>query len=285
MPIGQNRTPSINYANLQSPGAGPDSDTERAGVGGGGLQGTGIAGNGLGGKNVNPGTDWSAGRMSGVTGTAGAVSSLGQTITPPGVDDSNTEKTAADNAAAMDTKGAGSNQYLDYINELIKHLSGPLDMNDPQVAAILNGASTNAMSAASDRGVQGGMNVATGQQAYLGAAAGLQQQRQQLALQAMQAGGSLDLGNRQFQHGVDTDAYNAAHNGATGTGSTIGGAIGGVLGGVGGFVAGGPMGAAVGAGLGGSLGSGIGGGIGGGTVNYNNYIPANVPTANGMNRG
>lgn len=176
----------------------------------------------------------------------------------------------------------------------IKSMMGPLDTNDPQVKAILGGAYSSASADAANRGIQGPAGVASGQQAYINSAAGLQGQRASLGTQLIGAYGNyttqqkqLALSNAENAYSAQLNQFKADQSRNQSMGSIIGGIGGGLIGGaasiftagaaaplIPGFIAGG---AAIGGGIGGSMsgsapqwnpGAGYGGGLGNGGVSY-----------------
>lgn len=171
------------------------------------------------------------------------------------------------------TPGAAPAQdnYQDILMRFIKSMTGPLDLNDPSVKTILNGAYSAAGADAASRGIQGPGSINAAQQGYMGAAANLDMQRKQLGLGAIGTGTGyqLGLGNLGLQQGqLDYESklnqwkFNQSQNQGLGSG------IGGALGGVGGFLVGGPAGALAGSQIGSSIGGGIGSGAGGPPPSY-----------------
>lgn len=163
--------------------------------------------------------------------------------------------------------GTGPNDWLNNIQQFYKSLSGGLDMNDPAVQNILNGAFSSAGAAANARGIQGPASINSAQQAYMNAAAPMWMQQKQLmagllgtGMQGSLGAGNLSLENQALQYQSQLNQYLAQQ----GQGQGIGSMIGAGLGGLGGFMLGGPMGAAAGVGIGSSLGGGLGGMLGGG---------------------
>lgn len=152
--------------------------------------------------------------------------------------------------------GTSPSGWLDAGKAFFDELMKPLDFNDPLVSSILNSASTGAMSAASDRGIQGGMNVLGGQQAYINAAAGLQQQRHNLAGQILGTGISGANANAENVYGADFNKYIADMQRAGTIPGAIGGVAGTILGGITGIKGLGQAGYNLGTGIG-QYGSGI----------------------------
>lgn len=177
--------------------------------------------------------------------------------------------------------GGTSNAWLDELMEFYRQMMGPLDQNDPRVAAILNSAYSNGMQTASNRGIGGPLATTGAQQSLIGAGTQLMNQRQGMGLQALGAGLQQHNTDRSFaadqawrQYQADQDAYNARQGNMQGLGAGILGGIGAVGGGIVGGLVGGPVGVGIGAGVGGqalgSIGAGIGGmGWGGNFPSYN----------------
>lgn len=178
------------------------------------------------------------------------------------------------------TKGAGTTSgapgapgpedWLAMLHQFYEEMNRPLDLEDPLVKNILTGARTSTLSSMQGQGVYGGYSQGAAEKSYIGTAAGLQQQRQQMGAQALQSGvgASQDLAKMRYGQARDSYQdmlanYSRQNEQNQGLGATIGGGIGGVVGGVGGFFLGGPAGAVAGAKGGFDAGSSIGRGIGG----------------------
>lgn len=167
-------------------------------------------------------------------------------------------------------QGGSPEDWMALLQQFADEMNKPLDLNDPMVRNILEGARTGTMTGLQGQGVFGGYSNNQAEKSYIGAASGLQQQRRQLGLSALQsgAGASQDLlktryGMARDQYGDMMQNYQYGKDQNEGWGAGIGGAIGGVLGGIGGFATGGPAGAVGGFQAGSAAGSSFGRGIGG----------------------
>jgi hypothetical protein len=176
----------------------------------------------------------------------------------------------AGGAPAMGPQPGSPEHWLMLLQQFADEMNSPLDMNDPMVSNILQGARTSTMASLQDRGIQGGYSQNQAERSYIGAAAGLQQQRRQLGLQALNVGQGASSELLKQRYNMSRDSHNDLLKNYQwqdeqnqGLGSLIGGGLGGLLGGAGGFFLGGPAGAAAGAQTGFQAGSSIGRGIGG----------------------
>lgn len=152
------------------------------------------------------------------------------------------------------TGGKSGRTFEDMLREYYEELNSPLDLNDPEIQAILSTARSQSQSNAGARGVNGAASVRAGEDSYLRAAAGLQGQRQGLAAQALGMGMQAEQRNRDRAQEDAWRRWWAGVEAGQGLGQTIG-AAGGALAGT--FLLPG-LGTAAGA----SIGAGIGGGIG-----------------------
>jgi hypothetical protein len=114
--------------------------------------------------------------------------------------------------------------------EFIDQLRSPLDFNDPMVASILRQSTSATAQEAQNRGIQGGLALSQQQQAYINAAAQLNQARQQ------QLGSLLNAGANRAMQREDMNYNRWLQDQAQGQDAwRTGGSI---LGGVGGAAAG-----------------------------------------------
>ncbi len=157
------------------------------------------------------------------------------------------------------------------LDAFINRLNSPLDLNDPFVKQIAQGASNAASDEARRRGVGGSLSVSNVQRSVTNAYTGLDQSRKELGLRAMQEGFKVEDADRMFDENNKRYAANQADAAALqkykndqNSGSSLGGIIGGGLGALGGFALGGPAGAATGWNMGAQAGGYVGGGLGGG---------------------
>lgn len=174
--------------------------------------------------------------------------------------------------------------WLQQLMEFYKHMMGPLDMNDPQVASIMNTAYAQGQRTADRRGIGGPLGVGNAQGAMVGAGAQLMSQRQGMGLQALGTGlqGKIGLGNlaadeawRKYQSDLNAWQMRNGQNQANGQawGAGIGGVIGGGLGLAASFIPGLQPFAPALIGGGASLGSSIGGGVGGASTPLSGTVP------------
>lgn len=172
---------------------------------------------------------------------------------------------------------------LDIMRAFAAKMMEPLNVNDPYVAQVIKGASTQASDSARMRGL-GGSGYATSniQAAALRAGNEVQMQRNQLGLNAMQGAESIGLQqaqlaqqayDRQYQAQLTQMQQQAQQR--QGTGQTIGSIAGGIIGSLPGVFTLNPALAVGGA----SVGAGIGGGIGGAAAGGGSapYMPYKGP--------
>lgn len=173
------------------------------------------------------------------------------------------------NQAALDAKQASYEAQLD---EFYKHMTAPLDDNDPDVIEIRQSSSRTAGDEAKKRGLQGGIVASeAGRRAGLGTMA-LRSGRRELGLRALAMKGSnvanlqgLDLQRRGLAAGLAEQQYQSEKDSAGGLGGIIGGIGGGIAGGVGAYFTGDPS--LIGTGI--QAGSSIGAGAAAGSVQRN----------------
>lgn len=135
--------------------------------------------------------------------------------------------------------------YEAQLDAFYKHMSGPLDPNDPEVQAQSQIASNVAQRAAKLRGIKGGVVASEVGRNVANAQANLQGQRTQLGLSALGMKGQnvaglqgMALKSRALDNDIASQQYDADVGKAQGLGGAVGGAIGGVAGGVGAYFTG-----------------------------------------------
>lgn len=152
------------------------------------------------------------------------------------------------------------------LQKFFDEMNMPFDPNDPYIKSILDNAQASTAQSASNAGVFGPYSQNLAQQAYIKTGAGLQQERQRMAQQALGALTAYKTDKRNFDYQKASDMYTAAqdrwkydqeHNSDLWRG--IGGGLGAIGGGIAG-IPGGPAGIVAGAGAGFGLGQQIGGG-------------------------
>lgn len=160
-------------------------------------------------------------------------------------------------------------------SEFAQKMLGPLDFNDPETKMYMDQANANANNDARLRGVEGGLSTMNTQDSFQKASLGLQQQRYQMGLNALQGAGNYGqglAGQNLQEAGFNEGRFQADRNyelqrfqtnaaQSEGLGQTLGSIAGGAVGALG-FLSPVPgLGAAT-MSAGASIGAGIGGGLG-----------------------
>lgn len=164
----------------------------------------------------------------------------------------------------------GPEDWLAMLHAFADEMNAPLNLEDPLVKNILEGARTQTLASAQGQGVYGGYSQNQAERSYIGAASGLQQQRRQMGAQALQAGVGASQDLAKLRYGQARDSYqdmlanyNRENENNQGWGATIGGALGGLAGGAASFIPGlqafAPALISGGASIGSSIGRGFGG--------------------------
>lgn len=172
-------------------------------------------------------------------------------------------------------------EILKLLQKFFDEMNMPFDPNDPYIKSILDNAQASTQQSASNAGVFGPYSQNLAQSAYIKTSAGLQQERQRMAQQALGALTAYKTDKRNFDYQKASDMYTAAqdrwkydqeHNSDLwrGIGGGLGAIGGGILGGIGGAATGALAGgvgaipgAITGALSGGSAGYGVGSNLGG----------------------
>ncbi len=178
-------------------------------------------------------------------------------------------------------------ELLEMIRAFFEEMNAPLDMNDPLVQNILRNARQDTLTSANNAGIFGGYSQRQAEDGYTRAAAGLQQQKKGMAMNAlgMLTGATQNQRDYDYRKGQDAyqnelDLWKMDQQKHQDWWRNAGGIAGGIVGGAGGAIAGGlaglPLGpagivggaisgGAAGAQAGYGFGSGVGGQIGGST--------------------
>lgn len=159
------------------------------------------------------------------------------------------------------------------IADFARRMSGPLDMNDPEVKMVLAAGTNSAQKLAAGRGIRGGLSDAGVVKSGMDSLTGLSAHRNDLGMQALGLQSNRDLGLRNLdmqKYQMERDNSLASWKSQQASSQALGSAVGGGLGAVAGGYFGGPQGAAAGM----QAGAGFGGGLAGsGTYTPPAYTP------------
>lgn len=159
---------------------------------------------------------------------------------------------------AAATGGKAGRTFEDMLREYYDELNSPLDMNDPEIQAILGTARSQSQANAAARGVNGAASVRAGEDSFLRAAAGMRNDRIGMAGNALGMGVQAEQRNRDRAYEDSWRRWEMSVRGGQGMGQTIGAGLGALAGSY--FGAPG-VGAQIGAGIGGGLGNFSSGGL------------------------
>lgn len=101
-------------------------------------------------------------------------------------------KSGDPNAAAADAQAASRASASESLKAFAAHMMAPLDLNDPYVKQVIQGATSAAQNSANLRGVGGGYATSNVENAALRTGNQIQDQRAQMGMQALGQAGQLD---------------------------------------------------------------------------------------------